>query len=169
MNIRHGVAAASLSVLALACGSSEQPADPNPAPTVAPTAAPTPTPAASATPRATTCQLASMPDHGFCSKSSSRNEFRTAVNAVIDEVIAQRPDLFDFTQDAGGGSWLVVNRSGYLRQIENRLNSRGFCVVQGQDELGLKNTNEFNEQWNVITSRNNVRRAYITTCSPAAF
>jgi hypothetical protein len=169
MTIRHGLVAASLSVLALACGSSEKMADPDPAPTATPTPAPTPVPTASATPRASTCQLPSMPDHPFCAKTATRNEFKTAVNVVIDEVVAQRPDLFDFTNDAGGGSWLVVNRTAYLRQIQNRLSSRGFCATEGGDEIGIKNTNEFNEQWNVITSRNYIRRAYISTCSPAAF
>lgn len=110
-----------------------------------------------------------MGDHDNCVKGTSRNEYRTAVNLVIDEVIAQRPDLFDFTKDAGGGSWYVVNRGAYLRQVLNRLGSRGFCTEEGQDEIGLKVTNDFNEQWNVITQQGYVRRAYKVTCVPAAF
>ena len=171
MKIRIGLVASACAVL-VACGSSEdtgQPTKPGPVPTAAPTATPAPTPAPTATPQASNCQVPAMRDHGNCAKTSSRPEYRVAVNAVIDELVAQRPDLFDFTNDAGGGSWLVVNRTGYIRQVQNRLDARGFCTAHAADELGLKHVNDFNEQWSVITSKNHVRRAYITTCTPAAF
>jgi hypothetical protein len=37
------------------------------------------------------------------------------------------------------------------------------------EEIALKNTNAFNEQYNIWTSGGYTRRAYITTCFPARF
>jgi hypothetical protein len=39
----------------------------------------------------------------------------------------------------------------------------------GNEEIALKNTNDFNEQYNIWTSGGYVRRSYITTCFPAQF
>jgi hypothetical protein len=153
-----------LPCLVLACGGSSQPTAPQPVAT--PTAAPTPAPAP--TPRAFSCPLPSLPDHQQpCPKLNPR--FSDQVLGSIDQVVAQRPDLFDFNDNLGAGYWKVKDRQAYLQAVTAAINERGLCTTISPEEIGVKNTNDFNEQWNVITGRDYVRRAYITTCIPAAF
>ena len=156
-------AAVALLPLFLACGSSE-PSDPTPLPT--PTPAPTPAP--SATPRAFVCPLPSLPDHQQpCPKLNPR--FSVEVNAAIDQVMDRRPELFNPADNLGAGFWKVRDRQAYLRAVTDAINERGLCTTISPEEIGVKNTNDFNEQWNVITGRDYIRRAYITTCIPSAF
>lgn len=149
-------------VLCIGCNSSpEAPAAPAPVVTA-------PTPAPSATPRAFTCPLPSLPDHHQpCPKLDP--QFSEQVLGSIDQVIAQRPELFDFNDHLGLGYWKVKDRQAYLVAVTTAINQRGLCTALSPEEIGVKNSNDFNEQWNVITGRDYVRRAYITTCIPAAF
>jgi hypothetical protein len=162
MSFRRMAAVALFPVL-MACGSSE-PSDPTPVDT--PTPAPTPAP--SATPRAFVCQLPSLPDHQQpCPKLQP--QFSNQVNESIDTVMAARPELFNPNDNLGPGFWKILNREAYLRAVTSALNDRGLCTTISPEEIGVKNTNAFNEQWNVITGRDYIRRAYITTCVPSAF
>jgi len=56
-----------------------------------------------------------------------------------------------------------------LTMVANLNAMDGICAVDDGEEIGVKNTNAFNEQWNIYFSRGLVRRTYVTTCSPAAF
>ena len=45
----------------------------------------------------------------------------------------------------------------------------GVCAKDDNEEVALKVSNDFNEQFNIWTSSGYTRRAYITTCFPAQF
>jgi len=45
----------------------------------------------------------------------------------------------------------------------------GVCGRDDNEEVAVKVTNDFNEQFNIWTSSGYTRRSYITTCFPAQF
>jgi hypothetical protein len=162
--IRRASVAAALLVLALACGKS------TPAPSAVPTPAPTPaaTPAPAATPRAFTCPFPALPDlHNTCPKLTP--ELDRFVNNAIEAVVVQQPQLFDFSNNLGEGSWKVLDRQKYVDAVVEAIHAQGVCAKDDNEEIAVKNTNSFHEQYNIYTSGGYVRRAYITTCIPAQF
>jgi hypothetical protein len=155
------VALGSLVVLAAACSADR---DPAPTPVTTTTLAPAP----AATPRTFVCPLPALPDlHVDCPKLSP--ELSGYVNNAVETVIAKRPDLFDFNNNLGPGSWKVLDRQQYVDAVVNALHDQGICAKDDKEEIAVKNTNAFNEQYNIWTSGGYVRRAYITTCFPAQF
>ena len=149
-------------VFASACGSSTPSAVPTPAPT------PVPTPAPASTPRAFACPFPALPDlHNTCPKLTP--ELSTYVNNAIEAVVAQQPQLFDFSNNLGTGSWKVLDKQRYVDAVVAAIQAQGVCAKDDNEEIQLKNTNDFNEQYNIWTSGGYVRRSYITTCIPAQF
>jgi hypothetical protein len=49
------------------------------------------------------------------------------------------------------------------------IQAQGICAKDDNEEIAVKNSNAFNEQYNIWTSGGYVRRSYITTCFPAQF
>jgi hypothetical protein len=157
-------AAVAVVVLAAACGKSSS--TPAAAPTPAPTPVPAPLPAA--TPRAFVCPLPSLPDlHINCPKLTP--QLSGYVNTAIETVVAQKPQLFDFSNNFGVGSWKVLDRQAYVTAVVEAIHAQGVCAKDDNEEIAVKTTNQYNEQYNIWTSGGYVRRAYITTCVPAQF
>jgi len=153
----------SLVVLAAACSAAKDTPAPTPVTTPAP-AAPAPSP----TPRIFSCPLPALPDlHINCPKLSP--ELNSYVNTAIETVIAQRPELFDLSDNLGIGSWKVQDRQKYVNAVVSAIQAQGICAKDDNEEIAVKNTNAFHEQYNIWTSGGYVRRAYITTCIPAQF
>lgn len=149
---------------ASACGSS--------APT--PTAAPTPTPVViatpvpSPTPQAFVCHLPAMVDlHNQCPKLEPR--LLSYVSNAVDAVQRKKPELFNFS-DVRGDSVKVLDRQKYQTAVVAEINAQGgICARDDNEEVALKVTNDYNEQYNIWTSAGYTRRSYITTCFPAQF
>jgi len=144
------------------------PAPPAPAP--APTPAPGGTPAPGATPPpppppSGSCSLPPGPGAGENCPVESPS-FQAEVDAAITQLIQQRPDIFS----GQGGNPLVVKHSEYMNGVVANLRSRGLCaIVDSDDEIAVKNTNSFNDQYDILLSTGHVRRAYTATCRPAWF
>jgi hypothetical protein len=160
-SLRRAAMIAVLPVLA-ACGSS------TPTPVAVATPTPVPLPSPSPTPRAFACPLSPRPDTGItCPKITPvLNGF---VNTAIENVIAEQPHLFDFSDSLAPGSWRVRDRQRYVDAVVAAIHAQGVCAKDDNEEIALKNTNDFNEQYNIWTSGGYVRRSYITTCFPAQF
>jgi hypothetical protein len=152
------------------------PAAPNPTPppttppNPGPNPGPTPTPAPGPPPSTQSCSLPALPDHGNCSKEGP--VFLSQVESAIDQVIAESPQFFNL-RDGGpcGNCYKVVNVPGYEAGVVRALQQRGLCAHSGE-EFGVKNTNSFNEQYDLLTSTLYIRRqagSYQLTCRPAAF
>jgi hypothetical protein len=92
----------------------------------------------------------------------------TFVNAAIDRAENEHPELFNFN-DLAGPSPRVLDKDAYQTLVAGYLVQSGVCTVIQREELAVKNTNDFNEQWNIYTSSGFVRRKYVTTCVPAWF
>lgn len=137
---------------------------PNPAPAPAPSGAPAPAPT-SAPPSGGSCSL--PPGNGAGTNCPVESpSFQSEVEDAINQLIQQRPDIFS----GGGPAPLVVKHSEYMNGVVANLRSRGLCaVVDSEDEIAVKNTNTFNDQYDILLSTGQVRRAYTATCRPAWF
>ena len=134
-----------------------------------PSTAPNATPSGiAATPTAFVCPLPALPDlHINCPKLTP--ELSGYVNTAIERVVAQQPQLFDFSNNLGEGSWKVLDRQRYVDAVVEAIHAQGICAKDDNEEIAVKNSNSFHEQYNIWTSGGYVRRAYITTCVPAQF
>jgi hypothetical protein len=137
---------------------------PNTAPAPTPTPAPTPAPAPSGTCTPGTGSGLSCP--------TTSPSFLGQVNAAIDTLGQQQPDLFNFNDLRGAGGWLVLDPVRYHWAVAEILNSQGLCATYDGEEIAVKNGNSFSDQYDIHLSSGHVRRgdgSYMATCSPAWF
>ena len=98
--------------------------------------------------------------------------FNHEMNEAIAQVQNEVPELFDFHDWQGGLSYRVLDRVRYHEEVVARLEAMGFCAVWDGEEIGVKNSNAFNEQYQAMTSLEYVRwggGSYRSTCFPAWF
>jgi hypothetical protein len=143
------------------------PAPPSqPAPGPAPSAGPNPTPPPAAPPP--TGGSCSLPPGGGAGQNcpAESASFQSEVESSINQLIQQRPDIFS----GGGSAPVVVKHSEYMNGVVANLRARGLCaIVDSEDEIAVKNTNAFSDQYDILLSTGQVRRAYTATCRPAWF
>jgi hypothetical protein len=147
---------------------------PTPTPAATPTPAPapgTPTPAP-APPSGQTCSLGRGNGSGNgC--PLERATFQEAVERAIDNVIRNNPSLFDKSKDrCVQGCPFVRDTNGYWDAVTNEIRRLGYCATNDGEELAVKNSNSFNDQYDIINSEGFVRRgagSYRATCYPAWF
>jgi hypothetical protein len=90
------------------------------------------------------------------------------VDAVLDQLIRERPNLFENT----GGGLRVVSTGQFYVAFLQKLDQRGICAAFDGEEVGMKNSDSFNDQFHMITSDLILRRgesSYRATCFPASF
>lgn len=150
-------------------------AAPNPTPgsTPAPNTTPTPAPTTPApAPTGGTCSLPRGTGSGNgCARESP--SFLGAVEKALDTLMQQEPGLFDKSQTQGCGTCYRVNdQTRYVNRMAELMNKGGTCAMYDGEELAVKNTNAFNDQYDILTAGGFVRReggAYRSTCYPAWF
>jgi hypothetical protein len=157
-----------LTALVLACGMGLAGCGRSPAAVPEPT--PTPAPSAQGEAARLACQLPRMPDHGNCRYQAF--VFWEPMEKALDEVIALHPEVFDMERVRGCDKcFYIVDGHAFYRHLIERLERQGLCA-QCDEECGIKNTNAFNEQWDMIVADGYVRwgvGSYRATCYPAAF
>jgi Ni,Fe-hydrogenase maturation factor len=123
------------------------------------------------TPAGFVCPLPSLPDlHNECPKLTP--QLQDYVETAIQKVIREHPEVFDLTDDLGGGAYKVRDRERYHALVIDAVHAQGVCGIVEKEEVAVKTSNAFNEQYNIWTSGGYVRhgpRSYITTCFPAQF
>jgi len=154
----------------------------NPAPAPAPTATAAPVPGTSPTPNPGTppppppppsggsCTLGGGDPNHSCSRTS--NAFLADVDTAIDRVVDSKPHLFDMNNRKCPTCYRIEDHDGYIAAVETEMRRMGYCVHYDGEELGVKNTNSFNDQYDISTSRGFIRRgdgSYRSTCRPAWF
>jgi hypothetical protein len=147
---------------------------PTPTPAATPTPAPnnpTPTPTA-APPSGQTCSLGRGTGSGEgCPFEQAR--FQAVVERAIDNVIRNNPSLFDKSKNrCDQGCPFVRDTNGYWNAVTDEVRRLGYCATNDGEELAVKNSNAFNDQYDIINSEGFVRRgagAYRSTCYPAWF
>ena len=132
---------------------------PTPAPTSSP--APTASPAGTSTPGAGSCSLAPMPEGSPCREETP--SFQAQVEAAQADVLRTRPDLFE------GGR--VRSEDAYVQEVARVLRTRGLCAAQGgpKDEVAVKSTNNWNDQYDIVLGSGQTWTSYQVTCRPARF
>lgn len=148
---------------------------PTPSPTPTPTPTPSPTPAPTPTPSASSCRLAAMPDcsapegpkgvYGCCTMHvSGDGDFGAIVDRAQDILERDHPELLDRGR--------VKSEEAYVEALARQLQTMGVCAAVGGpgDEVAVKNSNGFNEQFDVVFSNMSPRRSgYVARCAPARF
>jgi hypothetical protein len=130
---------------------------------------PTPTPA----PTGSSCRLG--PGGGSGNNCPlQRPSFLPDVEAALDQLVRERPGMFDTRDTQGGCSncYRVIDTHGYWGALVDVMQRRGFCATHDFEELAVKNTNAWNDQYDVMTGNGYIRRqlgAYRSTCYPAWF
>ena len=138
-------------------------ATPTPSPNSSPAASPGSSPAASpaTSPNSSTCSLAAMPEGSPCRAEAP--SFQAQVEAAQADVLRTRPDLFE------GGR--VRSEAAYDQEVARVLRTRGLCATQGgpKDEVAVKTTNDWNDQYDIVLSSGQTWSSYQVTCRPARF
>jgi hypothetical protein len=102
-----------------------------------------------------------------------RASFQDDVERAIDNVIRNNPSLFDMRDNrCPQGCPRVLNSDGYWNAVTNEIRRLGYCAVNDGEELAVKNTNAWNDQYDIISGDGFVRRStgsYRSTCYPAWF
>ena len=112
---------------------------------------------------------------GVFNENCPRGEptFLGDVDRAIDHLLASKPEMFDLARRRGcGNCYLVVDPDRFTRELVAQIESTGLCAFYDGEELAVKNSNEFNDQFDVLTFEMFLRRengSYRTTCRPAWF
>jgi hypothetical protein len=139
----------------------------SPVPSPTPTPIPTPTP----TPVALGCGL----PHGGGSGAGcpyQGSAFGGDVDLAIEQAQKEHPELFDFNDGYGQLSWRVRDRKKYYDLVKYNLERMGYCAAHDLEEIGVKNDNRFNEQFQIMSSYGYSRwgpGSYRATCWPPWF
>jgi hypothetical protein len=148
-------------------------------PTPTPTPKPTPTPTPDATPAPTptppppagSCSLpASNPSNPRCTDESP--QFLNQMDTALTAVTTIHPEYFDFNDKKCDNCYYVKNVDGYLNGVIKQLNKQGVCAQYDGEEMAVKNSNAFSEQWDILLASGHMRRgagSYRGVCRPAVF
>jgi hypothetical protein len=105
-----------------------------------------------------------------CARGASA--FVSDVDSAIDQLAREQPELFNLNDQAGPGGYRVLDPDRYYAGVIRVLQGRDFCAGFDLVELQIKNSQQFSEQYDILTSTGHVRRgngAYRSTCSPPNF
>ena len=100
--------------------------------------------------------------------------FLPQVEAAIDRTIREHPEYFDLARARGcPDCYLVVQPKAYLSALVSNLEDVRLCATDKDgEELAVKSTNAWNDQYDVLTGEFFIRRqlgSYRATCYPAWF
>lgn len=143
---------------------------PTPNPTPNPNPAPTPTPAPPP-PSGSSCNLpASNPASPRCTDESPL--LYGAVDTALTRTTQGRPDLFDLNDKVCENCYRVKNVSGYVAEVQRQLAAQGICSYYDGEELAVKKTNDYSEQYDILLASGHMRRGPGSNrgiCRPAWF
>jgi hypothetical protein len=137
------------------CNCDDQPSTPTAVATPSPTPAPTPTPVA--------CTISPTLPASFRCAAEPPPKFEAIVIAAQDQVRREHPEIFD-------GQGKVISQETYTGWVAQTLRAQGHCAIGGtDDELSIKQTNDWSELYDLVTGGRDVWNAYIFTCRPSLF
>ena len=166
-------AVASAALLGVSCGDGGSPVTPTvPAAPAPPTATSPPSSGGSG---ASSCPLGEGNPNAQCGRAGS--ELDHYVEAAIDRLVEERPELFDLKIEKGWDTrqFLIIQKEEYLDGVVDKLREMGFCAgrsIIDYEIIQVKNSNDFSEDYDIYTSDGFIRRgsgSYRQTCTPASF
>ncbi len=143
---------------------------PSPSPSPSPSPTPTPTPSPTPTPAASCALPPSNPSNPYCTDDAA--ELFTQVDTAITQTIQSHPEYFNLNDKVCDNCFRVVNVGGYIGEVLSRLAGMGLCAIGDAEEIGVKESNAYSEQYDILTSANYTRRgmgSYRGVCRPAIF
>ena len=106
----------------------------------------------------------SQPGVFGCCREESSSSFASQVEQAQARILSTRPDLFN--------NGRVIEDSAYTTAVAQELERMGLCATSGgpPDEVGVKNSNDFNEQYDVVLgSTQQPWTNHTVTCRPSRF
>jgi hypothetical protein len=162
----HFVRSPELRVVALAltltvCGGSSPTQPPTSTP---PPSTPTPVPVATPLPplSASCSRLGAGSPTARCPREQA--SFQSEVDDAITQVRHEKPGIFNGDVVLSTGQLIV----GVIKAMDEK----GICAGWDGEELAVKNSDTFNDQYDIMTAGGRVRQgvgSYRTTCYPSAF
>lgn len=145
---------------------------PTPAPTATPPPTPTPTPTPdSPEPTVGSCSLPpSNASNPSCSMDSSA--LLGQVDKAITQVTQQHPGIFDFNSKICENCYYVKNEGKFTSAVVANLSAMGLCAEYDGEELAVKASNSYSEQFDILVASGYIRRgtgSYRLTCRPSWF
>jgi hypothetical protein len=144
------------------------PSTPAPAPTASPGQPESPAP-----PQGQGCGVG--PGSGSGENCPRREpSFLREVESALDQLVREEPQIFNLNKSSKGcaNCYQIVNGDRYVQRMAQLMSQRGLCGHYDGEELAVKRTNAFNDQYDIFTADYYVRRqlgSYRSTCSPAWF
>jgi hypothetical protein len=135
--------------------------------------APAPTPSPAATPRVMGCGLPPGGGSGAdCPQQAP--SFMSEVEQAIDLAIHEHPEMINTRRARGcANCYQVLDTHNFPEEVARNLEKRGYCTAYDGEELAVKNSNRFNDQYDILLAEGYLRRettgAYRVTCYPAWF
>jgi hypothetical protein len=115
----------------------------------------------------------SLPQSTFVACGRPESRFYGHVEAAIDQMMEEHPELFDYTDINPGTNWpRLTDTAAYQEGLMEILNEKGYCTLFDGEEIQMKRTNEFSEHYDVNVRDEYVRRGhgiYRGACYPSAF
>ena len=116
------------------------------------------------------CSLPGSRDVG-CGRE--KPSYLAEVDAAIQKVADEMPNLIDKNDISGGKNWYrVLNVDAYVEAVIGKLNAVGLCARWDGLEMAVKGENRFSDQYDILAGDGYTRRgegSYRVTCYPAAF
>ena len=69
-----------------------------------------------------------------------------------------RPEFFDLNDKVCENCYKVKNVSGYVAEVQRQLAAQGICSYYDGEELAVKSTNDFSEQYDILLASGHMRR-----------
>ena len=100
-----------------------------------------------------------------------RATYDVVLDGMIQKVVDEYPWFFDFRRARGTPiSYRVVNPAGYNREVVENLRRAGYCALDDGQEIGIKDSNDFSDHYQILSSDLFMIRglpSYRSTCIPA--
>jgi hypothetical protein len=147
---------------------------PTPSASATPTPQATPTPAPTATPPPQTSAGCGLPPGTWSGQACPylSPSFLRDVDAAIDRVVSKQPGLFNLNDRRGDKGYYVRDGDAFHLAVVRELEAVGLCATFDGEEIGVKDTNASNDQYDIHLSTGHIRRGdgmYRSTCRPAWF
>ncbi len=85
--------------------------------------------------------------------------FKNELNEAIDRVKREHPQAFD-------GDY-VKNVGLYVVEVIKAFDEMGICADYDGEELGVATSHNFNDQYDILTARSEIRRYFVGSCYPS--
>jgi hypothetical protein len=145
------------------------PAQPAPGPNPAPSGDPAP----NAPPPGQGCGVPPGNGNGTnCPREGP--SFLAEVESALDQLVREEPRIFNLNKTSKGcaNCYEILDPDRYTQRMAQLMSQRGLCGHYDGEELAVKRTNAFNDQYDIFTSEGFIRRqlgSYRSTCYPAWF